>query len=86
MLKVKDILKLETFDSTFAVSENEGESFHSFKRLDNKIMNSVVNKLDVKNGIVIMYIDKVDKAIKCKWCNNENVIKGCKCNNCGEVV
>lgn len=61
MIKVKDILKLERFDSTFAVSENEGKSIHSFDRWDNKIMNSVVNNLDVKNGIVILHINKINK-------------------------
>ena len=24
--------------------------------------------------------------LKCKWCNNKNVIKGSKCNNCGEII
>lgn len=66
MIKVKDILKLETFDSTFAVSEDDGKSFHSFEKWDKQVMNSTVNNLDVKNGIVILYINKVDRKITCK--------------------
>jgi len=27
-----------------------------------------------------------DGVIKCWCCNNENIIKGCRCNNCGEIA
>lgn len=94
MIKVRDILKLETFDSTFAVSEDDGKSFHSFKRWDSKIMNSIISKIDVKNGVVILHINKLKQEEVIKMHDitihliggTRTEIKGCKKEVAWDIV
>lgn len=85
-MKVKDFINTAKFLTTIATTEDNGRIIHSIDEQDDFTMDANVNLFGIRNNILVLYIDKVDRKIKCWCCNNENVIKGCKCNNCGEVV
>lgn len=85
-MKVKDFINTAKFLTTIAITEDNGKTIHSIDEQDKFIMKTRVISFEIRNNILVLYIDKVDRKIKCWCCNNENVIKGCKCINCGEVV